>query len=957
MEFEAEYWFSRHRNGDVLVVLTSGDYLEWSDIRDNALPPSLRTRLRSPPLWIDISKRRSEMLRSGSDRKLRSELTEDLHQLILSFYPDRTWSQLHGEERSQRNRALRLVLCISLSLALAAGIAIWKAIEANKQQHIAISRELVSASLLKQNSDPELSLMLAMYAVQETWPLGQLVLPEAELRLHSAVQAFDLRLRLPGGGAAVAWSPDGKRLAGAGASNPNGQNKAAKIWDAQTGKPLLTISGSNKVSVVAWSPDGSRLATGLDNCEGPTIWDTATGKELVSFREPPNDWGLRNPWISECGTTGVAWSPNGRRIATSHIYGMVRVWDLPTGKQILSWQAYYTMAHSIAWSPDGTRLASSGDNGGGRLDEMSVVDPSVVDPSRDIAANIWDAATGRLILSLKGQSDEIVRVAWSPNGSRLATGSHDGTARVWNSESGKLEADFGPYGDSRLGHNQVSDLAWSHDGSYLAIAADVVRIQPGFSDEVNPAAGVSLPTGSVKGLSWNPDGSRLATANDDGTVAVWNAAPGGELFAALGRVQFSSLAFAPDGRYLAATTGGSSELPHSIQVWEVETGRLMLSLDHHVSDVAEWSRDGRLAFRHDDRVEFWEATARHLPATPSTCDVGIADWYPGLDWSPDGKRLFTIKTVGGWTAGRHEFVNVAQVWNVETCAPILGPFTNVLNISWGPDGKKLAMAIEPTHAAPYLSVRLQNLSSDKVLTFKDQFNPVWSPEGNRLATVSDTKGMNHVTIWDAESGNPLTAVAIPDRTQSSGDYKVAFAPNGRWLATGRSQTTVSDAASGKQLLIVSGGMAPSTQAWSSDGKRLAIQRNESEQRRTVEVWNVERVKKLLMIADPYFRGWSPDGQKLATANDSEAHVWDANSGSQLVTVARSTDDASLPLFAWSQDSKVLAIATGDMVRVYVLDIRHLMAIARQRITRPMTESECSTYLHVARCPPISELAR
>ena len=117
MEFEARYWFSRPRNGDVLVVLTSGPYRTWPELRDGALPPTLRAKLAGPPLWIDLSACRDRMLSSPNERRLRAELIDRLEQLILVFYPGHTWEALRGRERFQRQRAIGLVLLVLLAIA------------------------------------------------------------------------------------------------------------------------------------------------------------------------------------------------------------------------------------------------------------------------------------------------------------------------------------------------------------------------------------------------------------------------------------------------------------------------------------------------------------------------------------------------------------------------------------------------------------------------------------------------------------------------------------------------------------------------------------------------------------------------------------------------------------------------------------------------------------------------
>jgi WD40 repeat protein len=148
------------------------------------------------------------------------------------------------------------------------------------QKAVARSRQLVADSILTEDVDSEISVLLAANAVAATWPAGHAVLPEAEEQLHHAIKASHVRLTLSGHDSAVwsvAWSADGKRLA------TGSRDNTAKVWDAETGRELLTLSGdSEPVFSVAWSPDGKRLATGsADNTA--KVWDAGTGKELLAL--------------------------------------------------------------------------------------------------------------------------------------------------------------------------------------------------------------------------------------------------------------------------------------------------------------------------------------------------------------------------------------------------------------------------------------------------------------------------------------------------------------------------------------------------------------------------------------------------------------------------------------------------------------------------------------------------
>lgn len=223
-----------------------------------------------------------------------------------------------------------------------AAVAQSNADKAQTEQALAIARQLITQSVLAEESDPELSILFAANAVAATWPLDHAVLPEAEEQLRHAVSASHVRLTLNGHTKqvwSVAWSPDGKRLAS------GSHDGTARVWDAASGKELLTLNGNaGYVSSVAWSPDGKRLATG-DQALTAHVWDATSGQELLTLK----------------GHTGalesVAWSPDGKRLGTASRDGTAKVWDAVSGHELLTLEGHMAQVFSVAWSPDGKRLA------------------------------------------------------------------------------------------------------------------------------------------------------------------------------------------------------------------------------------------------------------------------------------------------------------------------------------------------------------------------------------------------------------------------------------------------------------------------------------------------------------------------------------------------------------------------------------------------------------------------
>jgi eukaryotic-like serine/threonine-protein kinase len=241
-----------------------------------------------------------------------------------------------------------------------------------------------------------------------------------------------------------AWSPDGKYLV------TGGCDDVAKVIDAKTGKLLLAYhghSGSEQGACVsaAWSPDGRYIASGGN--DSVQVWDATTGHLRAKY--------------GNGGVMTLAWSPDGKYVASGGYGGTMQVWDALTGKLLLDYRGHSANVIGVAWSPDGKYIASvSNDNtvqvwdamtGKLRLTYRADADGSPISPAwspngKYIVASVFrqstpqvnkcdvevfDAMTGRLILTYRGHSSLAWSVSWSPDGTRIASASEDGTVQIW----------------------------------------------------------------------------------------------------------------------------------------------------------------------------------------------------------------------------------------------------------------------------------------------------------------------------------------------------------------------------------------------------------------------------------------------------------------------------------------------------------------------------------------------
>jgi WD40 repeat protein/tRNA A-37 threonylcarbamoyl transferase component Bud32 len=503
-----------------------------------------------------------------------------------------------------------------------------------------------------------------------------------------------------------------------------------------------------------------------------------------------------------------------------------------TAGGLFTFHGHTGQVNSVCYSPDGSRLATG---------------------SGDGTAKVWDARTGQQLLTLKGHTLPVTSVCFSPDGSRLATGSHDSTAKVWDARTGL---------------------------------------------ELFPLKGHALP---VTGVSFSPDGHSLATSSYDNSAIVWDAETGRERFTLKGHTNIvSGVCFSPDGQRLA-----TASWDETVKVWDVSMstkgqqagGQQLLDLRGHTGGVYTvcFSPDGRsLATGSDDKTaKVWDARTGQLLLTLR----GHTGRVWGLGFSPDGQRLAT---------GSQD--QTARVWDARSGQQLLdlkGHTGFVSSVAFSPDGQTLATGSRDGTAKVW-----DTWAAGDGLDFKGHSGHVtsvaFSPDGHSLATASED---GTAKVWDVRTGLELFAL----KGHTGAVTGVCFSPDGRRLATSSADQTakVWDTRTGTAQLDLKGHTDVVTSVcFSPDGQRLAT----ASQDNTAKVWDARTGAALLTLKGHTgsVTGvcFSPDGQRLATASaDKAVKVWDAGTGGELLTLKGHT--AQVTSVCFSPDGSSLLTGSED----------------------------------------------
>jgi RNA polymerase sigma factor (sigma-70 family) len=471
--------------------------------------------------------------------------------------------------------------------------------------------------------------------------------------------------------AALAFSPDSKVLA-AGDSAPVGEFRpgidsgasTVRLWEAAAARKLLELEGhTGGVTAVAFAPDGRTLVSASHDAM-LRYWDPATGKLVRKVQVPDDTVPDRPPddrvrGIHCGGVLSLAYSPDGRMLASGSADGTVWVWDAGTGRELCALRGHGREVTSLVFSPDGKVLASG---------------------SRDHTIRTWDPASGKPLHPREGQDGPVNNLAVSPDGRLVATAGGDRTIRLWSLPLGRqlhvlrgrtssdyYQVAFSPDGSAVVSASaDHTALVWD-----AATGREVGRLadRPGAVTYVAPLSG----------------GSRLLTAGPDRTLRVWDWSSGQELRQIEGIGGDQGLQLSSDGSILAASDS------NAVHLLDPARGKELRRFD------APWphfalSPDGRTLAVHacgERQIHFW-----NVATGEETVPLADQDWSPGYAGvapyvlSPDGRLLARV--------GQDRTIELWEVLSGKLRRRFRGHQAGTVPLAFAPDGKTLLSGSEDT---------------------------------------------------------------------------------------------------------------------------------------------------------------------------------------------------------------------------------------------------------------------
>jgi WD40 repeat protein len=609
------------------------------------------------------------------------------------------------------------------------------------------------------------------------------------------------------------------------------------------------------ITSAAFSHNDSRIiSTSFD--KSFKLWDVLSGKCLMTLSGHSQT------------VTCAAFSHDDSRIISASNDTTLKLWDIKSGTCLMTLSGHSSVINAVSFSPDGQQIISASD---------------------DNTLKLWNAQTGKCLLTLCGHSGWVRVAAFSPDGQRIISGSYDATLKLWDAQSGKCLMTLS-------GHSgAIMAVAFSYDGNHVIAATDncIIMIWNVLSGQcVHSLAGHSS---LVNNAVFSPSGQHIISASDDKIIKIWDAWSGQCLqtltshsgwrndclfsydesnFISNFINRYNILCYILSGQYLLQSISGlfgnintvgfnpsgnriiSASQEQYLKLWDAQSGRCLKILCEDLGgfNTASFNSDGT-----------------RIICGSILCELKLLDAHTGQ------------------------------------CLRVMRHSGSILAAAFSPNGNRIISASADQ------TIKLWDTQSGKCLmTINGQSgfikSAAFSPDGQRIISTSENRP---IRIWDANSGECLMTLS----GHSTGFLASSFSPDGSRVISDSHDNNIKiwDAVSGNCLLNLTGHSdRVRVAAFSPHGQHIISASDDN----TLKLWDAQTGQCLITLSGHLHwvraAAFSPDGQRIISGSfDNTIKIWDAQTGQCLMTMANLPDNETA---SWSETELKLLSASPNAWR-------------------------------------------